>query len=125
VKSEPTRGKRDSTPSHDADEFSFSGIALFAEKDEYLEKGLIFTIKAIEYQETAGFEGAPRWAITVAPSDGRPDEIITLQANEKRDQQLQAAEKHIAARGPIHNVRLAKRGKAFYFDTVAEAKKTA
>ena len=103
-------------------EFSFSNIPLFAEKDEYVEKKLVFTIKSIEYEEHGGFEGAPRWSITVSVDDGRPDEIITLQANEKRDQQMQAAKAHIEAHGPIRGVQLAKRGKAFYFNTKTNLK---
>ena len=102
--------------------FSFSTVPLFAEKDEFLAKKLVFTIKSIEYEEHGGFEGAPRWSITVTVDDGRPDEIITLQANEKRDQQMQAAKAHLEAHGPIHNVQLAKRGRAFYFNTIADAK---
>ena len=102
--------------------FSFSTVPCYAEKDEFLAKKLVFTIKSIEYEEHGGFEGAPRWSITVTVDDGRPDEIITLQANEKRDEQLQAAKAYLDANGPIHNVQLAKHGKAFYFNTTAEAK---
>ncbi len=74
-----------------ATDFSFSTVPLYADKDEYVAKKLVFTIKAIEYQEHGGFEGADRWAITVTARRWPPDEIITLQSNEKRDQQLQAA----------------------------------
>jgi hypothetical protein len=103
-------------------DFSFSTVPLFADKDEYVAKKLVFTIKAIEYEEHGGFEGAARWSTTAAVDDGRPDEIITLQANEKRDQQLQGAKAHLEAHGPIHNVQLVKRGKTFYFNTMTEAK---
>jgi hypothetical protein len=102
--------------------FSFSSVPLYADKDEYVAKKLIFTINNIELQEKAGYEAADRWAATVSPKDGRPDEIITLQANEKRDQQLQAARAHLEANGPIYNVQLVKRGKSFYFNTITEAK---
>ena len=70
---------------------------LYADKDEYIAKNLTFTIKHIKFQAGAGFEGADRWAVTVAAEDGRPDEIITLQSNEKRDAELQAAAAHIEA----------------------------
>jgi hypothetical protein len=103
-------------------DFSFSTVPLYADKDEYVSKKLVFTIKSIDYEEHGGFEGAPRWSITVTVDDGRPDEIITLQANEKRDQQLQAARAHLEARGPIQNVQLVKRGKTFYFNTITEVK---
>ena len=106
-----------STQSRPEAGFSFSTIPLFAEKEEYVNKKLTFTIKSIEFEEHGGFEGAPRWSITVSVNDGRPDEIIALQANDKRDQQLQAAKAHLEASGPIPNVQLVKRGKAFYFNT--------
>jgi hypothetical protein len=122
VKTPTTRAKRESVSSNGATEFSFSTGAPYADKDEYISKNLVFTINAIEYQAEAGFEGGPRWSVTVSPSDGRPDEVITLQANPKRDDQLRAARDHIAAHGPIQNIRLTKSGKAYYFDTVAQAK---
>jgi hypothetical protein len=122
MKSQTARGKRASTTSRESTEFSFSSVTLYADKDEYLAKGIGFAVKAIEFQEQAGFEGGDRWAITVCPTDGRPDEIITLQSNAKRDAQLQAAKEHITKRGPISDVRLVKSGKAFYFDTVTEDK---
>jgi hypothetical protein len=102
--------------------FSFSSAPLYADKDEYVAKKLAFTIKSIEFQKGAGFEGADRFAITVSVNDGRPDEIITLQANEKRDQQLQGAKAHLEAHGSIHNVQLVKRGKTFYLNSITEAK---
>jgi hypothetical protein len=120
VKTQTPPGKRASTSSNGTTEFSFSAVASYADKDEYVSKNLVFTIKTIEFQEGAGFEGTDRWAVTVAPDDGRPDEIITLQANPKRDDQLKSAKEHIAAHGPLRNVRLTKSGKAYYFDTVAE-----
>ena len=97
--------------------FSFSRIPLYSEKDELIAKKLIFTIKSIEFQEKAGFEQTDRWAVTVSVDDGRPDEIITLQSNEKRDAELQTAAAHIAKHGPIHNTQLVKSGKAYYFRT--------
>jgi hypothetical protein len=122
MKTETARGKRAPTVSNGSTEFTFSSVGLYADKDEYLAKNLIFRMKGVKYEEGAGFEGSDRWAVTAAPNDGRPDEIITLQSNEKRDEQLYAAQEHIAKHGPIQNVRLTRSGKAFYFDTVAEAK---
>lgn len=119
-----TELKRTSTSSHDATEFSFSSGALYADKDEYIAKNLTFTIKAIEYQKGTGFEGADRWSVIVCPNDGRPDEIITLQANEKRDAELQAAADHIEKHGPIGNTKLVKSGKAYYFRKAAETEKS-
>src|SRR5690349_13170854 len=95
--------------------FSFSSGVLYADKDEYIGKGLVFTINAIEFQEKAGFEQTDRWAVMVTVDDGRPDEIITLQSNERRDAELRAAADHIAKHGPIPNTQLVKSGKAYYF----------
>jgi hypothetical protein len=110
------------TDSEPEPRFSFSTAPLFSEKDELVAKKLTFTIKSVDFEEHGGFEGAPRWSITIAVDDGRPDELLTLQANEKRDEQLQAAKIHIDAHGPIHNVQLVKRGKAFYLNTLTETK---
>jgi hypothetical protein len=102
----------------DAAEFSFSKGPFYADKDEYIAKGLIFIIKSIERQPGAGYEGTDRWAITVTVDDGRPDEIITLQCNEKRDAELEAAAAHIRTHGPIQNAQLVKAGKAYYLRNV-------
>jgi hypothetical protein len=96
-------------------EFSFSSGALYGDKDEYVAKGLIFTIKAVAFQPTAGYDGADRWAVTVSPDDGRPDEIITLQSNQNRDAELKAAAAHITKHGQIRNTKLVKSSKAYYF----------
>jgi hypothetical protein len=123
VKTQPARDTR-AQSTKDATAFSFSSGAKYAVKEDYLAKHVIFTITAIEYQEDAGFDGAPRWAVTVTPEpdDGETVEIITLQSNDKRDTEMRTAAEHIAKNGPIRNVRLVKHGKAYYFETVAEAK---
>ena len=49
----------------------------------------------------------------------RPDEIITLQSNEKRDaRSRETASTHIAKQGPIPNTKLVKSGRAYYFRKV-------
>ncbi|MGA8534266.1 MAG: hypothetical protein WB615_09190 [Candidatus Tumulicola sp.] len=111
--------KPSSPPANGAAEFLFSSGILYADKDEYVEKELVLTINAIEFQKKAGFEQSDRWAVTVTIDDGRPDEIITLPSNEQRDAELQDAAAHIAEHGPICNVQLVKSGKAFYFRNVA------
>jgi hypothetical protein len=121
MKAQPARDTR-AQSTKDATEFSFSSGAKYAVKEDYLAKHVIFAITAIEYQEDAGFDGAPRWAVTVTPDDGETAEIITLQANDKRDSEMRTAADHIAKNGPIRNVRLVKHGKAYYFETVAETK---
>ena len=51
----------------------------------------------------------------VQANDARPEEIITLQSNDGRDAELYAAAAHIEKHGPIHNTKLVKSGKAYYF----------
>jgi hypothetical protein len=121
MKAQPARDTR-AQSTKDAAEFSFSSGAKYAVKEDYLAKHVIFAITAIEYQEDAGFDGAPRWAVSVTPDDGETAEIITLQSNDKRDTEMRTAAEHIAKHGPIRNVRLVKHGKAYYFETVAETK---
>lgn len=123
MKTHTARSQRASA-SHESAEFSFSSASMYADKDEYLAKNVIFTIKVIEFEESAGYEGTDRWAISVAPDDGRPDEIITLQANDKRDAELQAAADHITKHGPIANTKLVKSGKAYYFRKATESAPT-
>lgn len=120
MKTAAARNSRSKTTSGDATDFSFSNAPFYAEKDEYIAKNLIFTLKTIEYQVKAGFEGRDRWAIRVSPDDGRLDEIITLQANTKRDAELQAAADHIEKCGPIANVKLVKSGNAYYLRNALE-----
>lgn len=115
------RGVRASTLPTDTAGFSFSSGALYADKDEYLSKGLTFTINSIEFQEKAGFENSDRWSINVTVDDGREDEVITLQSNERRDAELETALAHLTKHGPIRNVKLVKSGKAYYFRS-ADAK---
>jgi hypothetical protein len=123
----PSTTKRSSPPRNDpkatsngAPEFSFSRGPLYAEKDEYLAKRLVFTMNTIEFQEKAGVENTDRWAVTVSPDDGRPDEVITLSSNDKRDAELVAATSHIEDHGPIRKCTLVKIGKAYYFRNAAE-----
>lgn len=123
MKTQAPRAERARTTSSNTTEFSFSTGALYADKDEYTSKNLIFTINAIEFQEKRGFEGADRWAVTVSFDDGRPHEIVTLQSNDERDAELRAAATHIENHGPIPNTVLVKSGKAYYFRKV-DTKKT-
>jgi|SRR5579862_9265939 len=118
MSSQATQRKGTSSVPDDQAKFSFSTGSLYADKDEYVAKGLIFTINAFEFQEKAGFEQADRWAVMVTVNDGRPGEIITLQSNERRDAELHAAADHIAKHGPIRNAQLVKSGKAYYFRNV-------
>ena len=77
MKTPSARNSRSKTTSGNAADFSFSSGPLYAEKDEYLAKRLIFTINTFEFQEKAGVEQSDRWAVTVSPDDGRSDEVIT------------------------------------------------
>lgn len=96
--------------------FSFtSGVARYARKDDYVAGNITFTMTGVEFDRGGGFQGEDRWKIPAIRDDSGASEIITLPTNEKRDAQLRDAAKHIAAHGPIPNVRLVKRGNAFYF----------
>lgn len=115
MKTSPPRTKRKSAKQETVD-FSFASDApRYAKKDDYIASDLAFTINALEVQPTRGFQGTDRWAAFVSPNDGRPDEIITLPTNEKRNVQLQAAKVQIETKGPIPNLRLVKVNGTFYF----------
>lgn len=114
MKTTTPRTKRKSAKKAAVD-FSFASDApRYAQKDEYVGGNLIFTITTVELQPTRGYGGADRWAVLVAPDDGRVSEIITLPTNEKRNAQLQAAKVQIETKGPIPNLRLVKVNGTFY-----------
>jgi len=118
-----TRGKRKKTMQESAP-FSFSsGIARYAQKGELVAANVTFSIAAVAFDPGGGFTGQDRWKVSVLRDDNGAAEIITLDANEKRDAQLRAAADHIAANGPIEGVRLVKHGNTFYFRP-AEARGT-
>jgi|SRR5580700_658911 hypothetical protein len=94
--------------------FTFSG-ARYANKNELVAGNVTFTIAAVEHDPNGGFTGESRWKITVRRDDTGAFEIVTLPSNPKRDAQMQAAAEHIAAKGSIAGVRLAKSGNAYYF----------
>jgi hypothetical protein len=94
--------------------FSFGSGRLYADNDEYASKDLPFDILTIAFESGRGFEGGDRWAITVKAKDRDP-EVMTLGANPKRDEQLQAAQAYLDRVGPITNVRLRRSGNAYYF----------
>lgn len=96
------------------DTFSFGSATAYADNAEYAEKGLAFAILTIAFEPGRGYEGRDRWAVTVKAEDRDP-EIMTLGANAKRDEQLRAAQAHLARGGAIKNVRLHRSGNAYYF----------
>ena len=97
-------------------EFSFSsGIARFADKNDFAASGVRFAIVSVELDPHGGYTGDARWKVTVTRDDTGANEIITLSTNPKRDAQLRDAQDHICKKGPIPGVRLVKRGNAFYF----------
>ena len=110
-----TRGKR-KKPTQESAPFSFSSdMARYAKKDELVAANVTFSIAAVEFDRGGSFTGGDRWKATIARDDNGATEIVTLDANEKRDTQLQAAKDHIAANGPIEGVRLVKHGNTYYF----------
>ena len=106
---------------NDSTEFSFGPTSPFADKSEYVDKKLLFTIREIELEIGRGFEGADRWSVTVEPDDERGTETLTFGCNKERDRQFSSARKYIAARGPISGVRLKKSGNAYYLETARGA----
>jgi hypothetical protein len=96
--------------------FSFQSMLSYADKDEYAAKALLFDIESIAFEPNAGFDGRDRWSIRVATHDGRGAELITLQSNEKRDEQMRRAATHIDSNGAIKNIRLKRSGKTYYFE---------
>lgn len=108
-----TQGKPNSRP-RNGDGFSFGSGPRYADKAQYAEKKLLFTILAIAFEPGRGYEGADRWAVTVQV-EGRESEIITLESNPKRDEELHTAQSHLKRKGPIKGVRLVRSGNAYYF----------
>jgi hypothetical protein len=89
----------------------------YADKEELIAKGLSFDILSIEFQAGKGFEGADRWACEIQVNDGREGtELLTFAPNEKRDEEMLAAQAHITSiKGPITGITLKKYGRAYYF----------
>jgi hypothetical protein len=96
--------------------FSFQSILPYADKDEYAAKALLFDIESIAFEPNEGFDGKDRWSVRVAPHDGRGAELITLQSNEKRDEQMRRASAFIESHGEIKSIRLKRSGKTYYFE---------
>jgi hypothetical protein len=96
--------------------FSFQSVVPYADKDEYAAKALLFDIESIAFEPNEGFDGKDRWSVRVTPYDGRGEELITLQSNEKRDEQMRRAAAHIQSHGAIKNIRLKRSGKTYYFE---------
>ncbi len=107
-----TRGK--TGVSETVENFSFGSGHSYADNDEYAAKNLTFDVLAIVRETGRGYEpGKDRWAITVKAAD-RDCEILTLGCNPKRDEELAAAQAHLARGGSIVNKRLHRSGSAFY-----------
>ena len=96
--------------------FHFQAGIPYADKDEYATKSLVFEICSIDYEANAGFEGQDRWSICVLVDDNRGSELITLQCNDKRDEQMRSANAFIEVHGAIKGSRLKKSGRTFYFE---------
>lgn len=112
-----TRAKRKKSGQETAS-FSFSsGVRRYSNKNELVGGNITFAIVAVEFDPGGGFTGQDRWKATITRDDNGVTEIITLDANEKRNAQLRDAKDHIAANGAIPAARLVKRGNAFYFRT--------
>jgi hypothetical protein len=93
--------------------FSFGSGRAYGDNVEYSTKNLTFDILEITREPGRGFDGTDRWSLTVKAAD-RDSEILTLGCNPKRDEELGAAQAHLARGGTIVNKRLHRSGTAFY-----------
>lgn len=109
--SQSTRGK--TSAAETGENFSFGSGHSYADNAEYADKALTFDILAIERETGRGYDGKDRWALTVKAAD-RDCEILTLGCNPKRDEELAAAQAHLARGGTITNKRLRRSGNAYY-----------
>lgn len=109
-----------SSRSSNGESFSFGSPKFFSDKEELIEKNIVFTINTIDLEEGRGYEGDDRWALAIS-MEGRPDEVLTLGKNDRRDTQFHAARDHISKHGPIGNVRLTKSGNAYYLEDAARS----
>jgi hypothetical protein len=106
--------RKNSSVSETVENFSFGSGRAYAENAEYASKGLSFNILAIKFDPERGFGGNDRWLVTVKVADRDP-ENLSLGSNPGRDEQLRAAQAHLARGGTIENVRLRRSGNAYYF----------
>jgi hypothetical protein len=109
--SQSTRGK--TGVAETAANFSFGSARAYADNAEYADKALTFDVLAIVRETGRGFDGKDRWALSVKEAD-RDCEILTLGCNPKRDEELAAAQAHLARGGTIVNKRLRRSGNAYY-----------
>jgi len=108
---QPTRGK--TCVAQTIANFSFGSGHSYADNDQYASENLTFDVLAIAREPGRGYDGKDRWVITVKAAD-REREILTLGCNPKRDEELEAAQAHLARGGTIVNKRLRRSGNAFY-----------
>jgi hypothetical protein len=108
---ESTRGN--STISETPENFRFGSGDSYADNSEYASKNLTFDVLAIVRETGRGFDGKDRWSLSVKATD-RDCEILTLGCNPKRDEELAAAQAHLARGGTIVNKRLRRSGNAYY-----------
>jgi len=113
MKKPTSKRPRKSRASNQGEEFSFGLGKPYANNDEYAEKGLLFDILSIEFEPGKGFEGRDRWALTVKAKDRDP-EVLSLNSNPRRDEQLRSAQAHLQRGGKSSNKRLRLSGNAYY-----------
>lgn len=113
MKQTTSKRPRKTRASNRDDTFSFGSGRLYANNDEYAEKGLLFDILSIEFEPGKGYEGRDRWALTLKAKDREP-ELMTLGSNPKRDEELRRAQAHLKRGGTLKNVRLRRSGNAYY-----------
>lgn len=93
--------------------FSFGSDRSYADNAAYASENLAFDVHAIVRETGRGYDGKDRWAITIKATN-RDREILTLGCNPKRDEELAAAQAHLARGGTITNKRLRLSDGAYY-----------
>ncbi|HMF28452.1 MAG TPA: hypothetical protein VKE42_06750 [Candidatus Cybelea sp.] len=109
-----TKKGRTTNGNSPGDGFSFGSSHSYGDNSEFASKNLRFEILAIAHEPGRGIDAKDRWAITVKVAD-REAEVLTLGCNPKRDEELRAAQAHLARGGTITNKRLRLSGSAYYF----------
>jgi hypothetical protein len=93
---------------------------LYADKDEYTSKELIFDVTKIEFGRGTGYQGQDEWLCTLAVA-GREPEVMSFGRNPKRDALMKQAHEQLVTGEPIRNITLRKSGNAYYFNEVEGA----
>lgn len=124
------RSQPASVPAQPANPFK-KELPSFDTLERFATDRLIFALTNIEYQSAAeaakmGSQYGARWLCRVVVEGSGEVAILTLKSNEKRDEEMHAADEYLAKVGPIERLRV-RQGKgqngqqgAYYFNAVGE-----